>query len=86
MGDETYESIIQELQESLNQAMYENVKAEDYLNTDSGAGTEADRSKPRCKRKIQYHAVSFYIGFTVSVSKESNYVKISLLHFHGSYV
>jgi hypothetical protein len=59
MDDETDEIIIQELQESLNQAMYENVKPEDHLNNDTGAGTEADRSKAGCKRKFQYHAVLF---------------------------
>jgi hypothetical protein len=37
MDDKIDESNIQELQESLNQAMYENVKAEDYLNIDNGA-------------------------------------------------
>jgi hypothetical protein len=43
MDDETDESIIQELQESLNQATHKSVKAKDYFNTDTGAGTEADR-------------------------------------------
>jgi hypothetical protein len=38
---ETNENIIQDLQESLNQATYENIAAEDYVNIDAEIETEA---------------------------------------------